>query len=263
MHEIASEHGEELDHMLALVHWFMLILAVGWGIFMIYVLIRFNARRNKKASYSGITNHFSTHVEMGVVIVEVVLLLGFAFPLWAARVEKFPDSPDVVKVRAVGQQFLWTFHYAGKDGMMGQVDLDEINAGGNPVGLVREPNALDDFAVPNTLKLPKGRRVIVQVTSKDVIHGLALVPMMIQQDAIPGQEVPMWFTPTKTGEWDIVCAQLCGASHGQMKATLEVVEPEEYDAWVESQPPMLKPEAPEKTAGAASPESSKGAVASN
>jgi cytochrome c oxidase subunit II len=63
--------------------------------------------------------------------------------------------------------------------------------------------------------------------------------MFIQQDAVPGREIPMWFVPTRTGEWDIVCAQLCGAGHAQMAATLRVIEPEEFDQWFASQQPML------------------------
>lgn len=248
MPEIASRHGEDLNHMLEMLHWFMGILLIGWTLFLIFVLWYFRQKKNPKANYHGITNHFSTHVEVGVVIVEVVLLVGFAFPLWGARVNEFPTGEDVVKVRAVGEQFRWTFHYAGPDGQMGLIDHRVMDSGANAIGLVREdPNATDDFTTVNELVLPKDRPVVIQVTSKDVIHGLALIPLMIQQDAIPGTEVPMWFTATKTGEWDIVCAQLCGAGHAKMVATVKVVEGEEYDEWFAGRQPMFPPEAP-KTA---------------
>jgi cytochrome c oxidase subunit 2 len=79
--------------------------------------------------------------------------------------------------------------------------------------------------------IPKGRKVVIQVTSKDVIHNLCLTPMRIQQDAIPGMEIPMWFVPTKTGKWDIVCAQLCGAAHAKMVAQLKCVDEAEYNEW--------------------------------
>ena len=169
----------------------------------------------------------------------VVLLLGFAFPLWAMRVDDIPkDDPDVLKIRAVGQAFLWNFHYTGPDKMMGLTDPYEYDT--NAVGLVADdPNAKDDFVTLGDLVLPKGRPVIIQVTSKDVIHGLALIPMFIQQDAIPGREVPMWFVPNKTGEWDIVCAQLCGAGHAKMKATVRVIDADEFDEWFAKQRPIL------------------------
>ncbi|MBL9154869.1 MAG: cytochrome c oxidase subunit II [Verrucomicrobiales bacterium] len=244
MTEVASEHGAAGNHMLAVLHWFMGALAVGWGLFLVYILWRFRAKKQPKAQYHGVTSHFSTHLEIGVVIVEVVLLLGFAYPLWAKRVDDMPkDDPNVLRIRAVGEQFRWTFHYAGADKMVGLTDPFRISAATNAIGLVSEdPNAKDDFITINDLVIPKGRPVIIQVTSKDVIHGLALVPMFIQQDAVPGREIPMWFVPTKTGEWDIVCAQLCGAGHAQMAATLRVVEAEEFDQWYASQTPMLPKE---------------------
>ncbi|MCB1230416.1 MAG: cytochrome c oxidase subunit II [Verrucomicrobiae bacterium] len=239
MTDIASEHGAVANHMLAVLHWFMGALTVGWGLFLIYIIWRFRSKKSPKANYHGVTSHFSTHLEIGVVIIEVVLLLGFAFPLWAMRVDDIPkDDPEVLRIQAVGQTFLWNFHYTGPDKMMGLTDPRLYNT--NAVGLVADdPNAKDDFVTLGDLVLPKGRPVIIQVTSKDVIHGLALVPMFIQQDAIPGREIPMWFVPNKVGEWDIVCAQLCGAGHAKMKATIRVVEPEEFDQWFAGQRPLL------------------------
>lgn len=241
MHEVASRHGDVGNHMLALIHWFMAILFVGWSTFLVVVLVKFNRKKNPKANYKGITSHFSTHVEVGVVIVEVVLLLGFAFPLWATRsdAKERPTGDDVVNLRAVGEQYRWTFHYAGKDNMVGMTSHERLS-GSNPVGIVKEdPNGADDFVSVNELVLPRGRPVVIQVTSKDVIHGLAITPMFIQQDAIPGSEIPMWFVPEKEGEWNIVCAQLCGAGHAQMVAFVKVVSPEEYDEWYAAQNPLL------------------------
>jgi len=243
MAEVASEHGDMVDHFLEMVHWVMGILFIGWTGFLIYILFRFNQKANPKAIYKGMSSHFSTHVEIAVVIVEVVLMLGFAFPLWAARTEGIPTGDDVLKIRAVGEQFRWTFHYAGKDGKMGLIDKSVMSST-NGIGLVKQdPNAQDDFISLSELVLPMGQAVIVQVTSKDVIHGLAPVPLMTQQDAIPGREIPMWFTATKTGEWDIVCAQLCGAGHANMVAKVKVMPKEEFDEWLASQGPMFPPAA--------------------
>ncbi|MEX2580644.1 MAG: cytochrome c oxidase subunit II [Verrucomicrobiales bacterium] len=244
MHEIASKHGHVGNHMLAAVHWFMAILFVGWSMFLGFVIYRFRRKKSPKAKYEGITSHFSFHVEVGVVIVEVVLLLGFAFPLWAKRADKQerPVGENVVNLRAVGEQFRWSFHYAGADKKVGLTGYDRLS-GANPVGLVAEdPNATDDFVSINELVIPVGRPVVIQVTSKDVIHGLAIVPMFSQQDAIPGAEIPMWFEAEKEGEWDIVCAQLCGAGHAQMVAYVRAVSGEEFDEWYAAQNPLLPQE---------------------
>jgi len=241
MHDIVSKHGATGNHMLGLIHWFMAVLFVGWTAFLGVILWKFRAKKNPKASYKGIDSHFSTHLEVGVVIVEVVLLMGFAFPLWAQRSDKNvrPQGDEVVNLRAVGEQYRWTFHYAGKDKAVGMTSYDRITAA-NPVGMVEEdPNSHDDFITINDLVLPKGRPAVIQVTSKDVIHGLAIKPMFSQQDAIPGSEIPMWFVPEETGEWNIVCAQLCGAGHAKMVAYVSVVEEEEFEEWYASQNPLL------------------------
>lgn len=233
--EAASKHAGQIDHMLEVVHWFMLFLFVGWTCFFFFVIFRFHRSRHPKASYGGMKSHFSTHLEVLVVIIEIVLLLGFAFPLWSQRVDAMPspDDPNVVRIRAVAQQFSWNFHYAGEDGRFGLIRPDRIDST-NAVGLVKEDiNAYDDFISPELI-LPKDRVAVIQVTSKDVIHGLALHPMRHQQDAIPGKEIPMFFEPTKTGQWDVVCAQLCGANHARMVAQLKVQEQEEYDEWFKS-----------------------------
>ena len=234
--ELASEHGELVDHMLGLVHWFMLLLFIGWSIFLCIVFYRFNQKRNPKGDYHGVRGHASTHIEIGVVIVEAILLLGFAFPLWAKQSVDYPTSPDTVKLRALGEKFLWNFQYAGNDHMLGAMSVKHINPStGNPTGKdPRDPNSKDGVVSPS-LKLPVNRPVIIDVRSKDVIHNLALVPMRAAQDATPGIHAHMWFKPVKTGTWDIICGQLCGPGHAQMKAVLEVVDQKEFDEWLKGQ----------------------------
>ena len=75
------------------------------------------------------------------------------------------------------------------------------------------------------------RNAILQITSTDVIHNYSIIPMRIQQDALPGKDIPMWFMPTKELETGVVCGQLCGENHGIMRGTMEVVSQKNYDAW--------------------------------
>lgn len=233
---LASEHGEMVDNMLELVHWVMLILFIGWSAFLVIVFTKFRASKNPKADFYGVRGHASTHVEIGVVIVEAILLLGFAFPLWAQQASEFPTGADVVKVRAVGEKFTWNFQYAGTDGTLGRMDLRLIDAAqGNVIGRdMKDPNGKDDFVKGGVLTLCAGRPVIIDVTSKDVIHNLAIVPMRAAQDATPGVRGHLWFTPTKVNEdgWDIICGQLCGVGHSQMKARVIVVDPKAFDEFI-------------------------------
>ena len=231
-----SLHGQQVDHMLDVVHWFMIALFIGWTIFFFYCIFRFWHRNQPKASYHGVKSHLSSHLEVGVIIVEAVLLLGFAFPLWAERVDHWKEVQklDPVRVRVVGWQFGWTYHYAGADGKFGRIDPAKITAVGD-IGLdLDDPNALDDFVNP-ILKLPVSRPAVLNVTSTDVIHNYHIVPMRIQQDAIPGREIPMWFTPVKEIETYVVCGQLCGEGHGNMIGRMEVVPADDFQSWFDAQ----------------------------
>lgn len=256
---LASEHGEMVDNMLELVHWVMLILFVGWSVFLVIVFVKFRQEKSPKADYYGVRGHATTHIEIGVVIVEAILLLGFAFPLWSQQSAQYPTGKDVIKIRAVGEKFTWNFQYAGTDGTLGRMDLNLIDAAnGNIIGRdMKDPNGKDDFVKGGVLTLCEGRPVIIDVTSKDVIHNLCLTPMRAAQDATPGVRGHLWFTPTKANEdgWDIICGQLCGVGHSQMKARLIVLKPKDFDAFIKegSADALKKLEAPASTPPAAAP----------
>ena len=110
----ASQHGYQIDHIIEFCHWFMGALFVGWSAFFLYVLWRFRKKRNPTASHEGVTSGISTHSEFAVVLIEAVLLIGFAIPLWAKRVNAFPPDKDAIHVGVEGQQFSWNFHLPGR-----------------------------------------------------------------------------------------------------------------------------------------------------
>lgn len=236
LQENFSEHGGEVDHLIVVVHWFMLALFVGWTIFFFVCLFKFWHKKNPKASYDGVRNHYSSHVEVAVIIIEAVLLIGFAFPLWKSRVDSWEtvQERNPARVRVVGWQYGWTYHYPGLDGKFGRTDAALI-AGGNDLGIdYSDPNAHDDFITP-VLKIPVQRPAVLNIGTKDVIHNYAIVPMRVQQDAIPGKEIAMWFTPVKPIETFVVCAQLCGEGHANMVGSLEAIPAADYDEWSKSQ----------------------------
>ncbi|MDX6766836.1 MAG: cytochrome c oxidase subunit II [Candidatus Methylacidiphilales bacterium] len=257
--ENASAHGLFIDHMLEVVHWFMLALFIGWSIFLVYCLWRFHASNNPKASYAGNKSKFSTHVEIGVVAIEAMLLMGFAFPIWAQRVarDQFPDVKTAVRVQAVAEQFGWNFHYPGPDNQFGRRALSLVSAA-NPVGLdPADPAGQDDFVAKNSMALPVNQPAIVYISSKDVIHNYNVKNFRIGQDAIPGMQVPVWFTPIKEGSYEIVCAQLCGSGHANMVGIVEVQPAADYQSWLKSKAPTVAP-APAAQASLSSPVAPKG-----
>ena len=227
----ASLHGYAIDSMLEMLHWFMAVLFVGWGSFYFYTLWRFHHKKNPKANYVGTTSHLPTKLEGGVLVLEVVLLMAFAAPIWANRVDQFPTGPNVTHLRAVGQQFLWNFQYTGPDGQFGKRDPKLVSTS-NQLGLDRsDPAAADDLTAIGEMHLPVNQPCIIDVMSKDVIHDFCIPNMREAQDAIPGSIIPMWFIPVKTGTYEIVCAQLCGNNHSLMKGTLVVDTAADYKKW--------------------------------
>jgi len=231
----ASAHAAEVDQMTILVHWVMLLLFVGWGAFFLYTLVRFRQGANPKANYHGVKSHFSRYNEIGVAIIEGVLLVAFAIPVWAARVDAFPSEAESTVVRVVAEQFAWNVHYPGTDGQFGRTDIKLVDAN-NPIGLDRtDPSAKDDFNSINQLALPVDRPAIIHLSSKDVIHSFSLIQMRVKQDAVPGISIPVWFTPTMTGDWEINCSQLCGLGHYRMRGFYSIKTQADYEAWLQEQ----------------------------
>jgi len=240
--ELASAHGGQIDSLIGWMHVFMLILFVGWGTFLIYCLVRFRASRQPVADYTGVTSHNSTYAEIGVVIVEAVLLIGFAIPLWAARIDDRPPESESLVVRVTGEQFAWNAHYAGPDGVFGPTDVNLIDLQTNPLGLDRsDPAGMDDVTTLNQIYLPVDTPIIVMLMSKDVIHSFGVPELRVKQDAMPGLTVPIWFIPTvttaemrsRTGnpefQYEIACAQLCGLGHYRMRGFVTIETAEEFE----------------------------------
>jgi cytochrome c oxidase subunit 2 len=244
--ELASAHGGQIDTLIGWTHAFMLILFVGWSAFMAYVLVRFRRSRQPVASYAAVTSHTSNVVEVGVLVIEMVLLFGFSIPIWAARVDHLPAESDALVVQVTGEQFAWNIHYAGPDGKFGRTDIKLIDLQSNPLGLDRsDPAAKDDVTTVNQLYLPANKPVIVKLRSKDVIHSFGVPEFRVKQDAVPGLTIPIWFVPNVTTEemrartgnaefqYEIACAQLCGLGHAHMRGFVTVVSPEEFQKWLD------------------------------
>ncbi len=132
----------------------------------------------------------------------------------------------------VAEQYAWNVHYPGDDGRFGRTRNDLISPE-NALGLDRsDPDARDDVAAVNELHMPVNVPVIVYLTSKDVVHSFTLPQMRVKQDAIPGSVQVVWFTPTRTGDWEVVCSQLCGLAHYRMRGLYTVQSDADFRAWL-------------------------------
>lgn len=231
--ELASEHGKALDELTGYVHVLMFVLFVGWLIYFIAAVVKFRKGANPKADYVGVKSHMSTYLEIGVAVVEGVLLVGFAIPLWARAVDHFPTAADnPIEIQIMAQQFAWNAHYAGTDGKWGKQNIT-FAAATNPFGLdPADPAGKDDVTcLREDFLLPVDRHIICKISSMDVIHCFKLTQMRVTQDAIPGMSIPVHFKPTRIGDYEITCAQLCGNLHSTMRGSFKVVSQADYDKW--------------------------------
>ena len=234
-----SAHGADIDRMLVDVHWLMLVLFVFWGCFFLYTLYRFRAGRHPKARYIGLRSRWPLYTVAIVVAVELFDLFGLSIPAWARWANPLPALSKPLEVHIIGEQFAWNVHYPGADGVFGKADIKLVNAD-SPLGLdPSDPHGNDDVIALNELHVEVNRPALIRVTSKDVIHSFKLPVMRAEQDAIPGFDVPIHFTPVRTNngeQWEIACAQLCGLGHYRMRGALVVDTHDELQKWLSEQP---------------------------
>ena len=235
-----SAHAADIDRVLWLVHALMAALFVGWGAYFVWVLVRFRASRQRAADPAGAQGHFASYVEAGVVVAEAVLLVGIALPIWFARTSAQPAAQDAVVIRVVAEQFTWNVHYPGADGRFGPASVPLISAN-NPLGLDRrDPLGRDDITLQGQIHVPINRPIVIQLSSKDVIHSFGIHALRVKRDAIPGVLAPVWFTPTTAGTFDIACSQLCGIGHYRMRGQLIVETEEAFRKFLATEAAALK-----------------------
>ena len=254
-----SVDGPAIDDVIVLTHWLMLVLFIGWGAFFIVSLVKFRSSKNPNADHDGVKSHFSSVLEVVVAVIEMMLLVGFALPIWASRINDVPEvNSGAVHARVVAQQFAWNIHYPGEDGIFGQTRPNLVDEVENPIGLDRSSTGgADDFVTINQLHIPVDTKIRLDLTSKDVIHSFSLPELRVKQDAIPGMIIPVHFEATMTTEeflaemvgtpregkgLEIACAQLCGLGHYRMRGFLTIHDDQGYVDWIEEQKAYIEEE---------------------
>ena len=231
---IASNWGL-MDDTVNLTFWVTGAVFVAVNLFMAYAIIRYRHRkgREQRAEYQPEYKKLEWWLT-GLTTVGVIAMLAPGLAVWA----KFVTVPeDAALVEAIGQQWAWSFRLPGEDGVLGAVDVGRIGPD-NPFGLDEsDPASLDDVLVAGPeLHLPLGQPVKLLLRSKDVLHNFTVPQFRVKMDMVPGMTTFMWLTPTRTGEFEILCEELCGVGHFIMRGRVVVDEPEAYAAWLASQP---------------------------
>ncbi len=229
---IASNWGY-IDWTIDLTFWITGIVYVVVLLFMAYCLWRFRYREGKKAEYDPENTKLEWLLTGGTTIGVAALLIPGLF-VWSQYVT-VPE--EAVDVEVVGQQWIWSFRIPGADGILGQSDARRIDAD-NPFGLdPDDPNGQDDILIDagEDLHLPLGQPVRMLLRSIDVLHDFYVPQFRAKMDLVPGMITYFWLTPTRTGTFDILCAELCGVGHHEMRGLVVVEEEGAYQAWLAEQ----------------------------
>lgn len=228
----AASHGEVLDGQ------FNVTLIVTGVVFVVaqlalgYLVLRYKARPGAKATYS----HGDNRLEVVWTVATAVLFFLMVFPgqgIWADLYIR--EAPaDALRIEVTGQQFAWNIRYPGADGLFGATKPELINdSTGNPLGLdFDDPAAQDDLVLP-VMAIPVNRPIELLLRSKDVTHAFFVRELRIKQDTVPGLVIPLRFTATDTGNFEIACAELCGLGHHQMRSFIEVLSDADYLQWLQ------------------------------
>lgn len=241
----ASSYADRIDFGIRLIHWAMVGIFVLWSIFFIYLLLKYRKRagipaeRDHEETPGGQAGRLgvlkSLAPDLAVTVFELILIVFYAIPAWTSIKVNFPTDEETVRIDVIAEQFAWNAHYPGKDGRMGRRDPRLVHFN-NPIGLDREdPAAADDILTANEIHMPVGKRTLIRLSSKDVIHSFFVPQFRIKQDAVPGMLVPVWVEPTVAGVYPITCSQLCGFAHSLMIGSVVAESPAEFEAWLAAQ----------------------------
>ena len=226
--EAATKGAKKVDALLNFIFYLTATVFVLTQTVYIYYLVKYRRRPGSKAYYS----HGNNKLELIWTAVPTAIFLGlviYSNRLWAELHSPPPD--DAVKIDVVSYQFGWDFRYAGADGQLGAIDVHSYSVD-NKFGLVPDDAAGDDDFSSTELVIPVGRAAHIYLHSRDVIHSFYVPEFRLYQAAVPGRTIAwVWFEPTRTGNFELACSQICGSGHYNMKAPIRVVSQEEFEKW--------------------------------
>jgi len=228
-----SQHGQAYDAQFNVTLWVTGVIFFLAQVALGYAIIKFRDKGGT-AKYS----HGNNVLEAVWTSATALLFIGLVLAgtrIWAAV--HFAEAPtDALRIEVMSKQFAWAFRYAGPDGKFGRTDLKQINdQGGNPFGIDEKDPAGKDDLTSASIKVPAGKPILLILRSRDVIHNFFVRELRLKQDIVPGMEIPFHFQADQIGVYEVPCSELCGLGHHQMRTTLEVMSPENFEKWKQEQ----------------------------
>jgi cytochrome c oxidase subunit 2 len=233
---IASNWGY-IDDTIVLTFWITGTVFIAVILFMAYCALRYKHRAGVRSEYRP----ENKKLEWWLTIVTTVGVAGMLIPglfVW----NQFVTVPaEATEIEVMAKQWSWSFRTPGKDGKLGTTNVRLVNAD-NPFGIdPKDRNGQDDVLVDgDNLHLPLDKPIKVLLRSLDVLHDFYVPQFRAKMDMVPGAVTYFWFTPTRTGTFDILCFELCGVGHHTMRSQVVVEAQAAYDGWLGKQTTFKK-----------------------
>ncbi|MGH6761085.1 MAG: cytochrome c oxidase subunit II [Phyllobacterium sp.] len=227
-----ASNWQYIDDTIIITFWITGIVFVAVVLFVAYCVLRFRHRPGNKAMYEPESTKLEGWLAT-ITAIGVAAMLAPGLFVWN-RFITVPEGAAAVEV--VGQQWLWSFRLPGKDGRLGTVETSNVSPE-NPLGLnTSDASALDDIIIEGgELHLPIGKPVQLHLRSLDVLHNFYVPEFRAKMDMLPSMVTYYWITPTRTGTFEVLCAEYCGTAHPQMRGTVIIDSEEDYQAWLQEQ----------------------------
>ncbi len=234
---LASNWGS-IDTMLIITLVVTGLAFIGVNVVLAYFVFRYRVKEGQTAIFLPDQPKLEK-VLLYITSLGIIVLLAPGLFVYS----RFISPPrEAMVVEVVGQQWTWGYRYPGGDEQLGRADPRLIGPQ-NPFGLdLDDPASQDDILIApgGQLHLPVGKPVLLEIRAKDVLHSFYVPQFRIKMDAVPGLVTKLWFTPTKTGTFEVLCAELCGIGHFNMKSAVVVEGPEEFERWLKEQPTVAQ-----------------------
>lgn len=248
---IASNWGY-IDNTLVITFWITGAVFTAVILFMAYCVYRFRHREGNRAAYEPENRRLESWLTV-VTALGVTAMLAPGLFVWS-RFITVPD--DATEVEVVAQQWQWSYRLPGADGKLGTSNARLVGPD-NPLGInPDDPNSKDDVVVEAAdLHLPVGKPVKMLLRSIDVLHDFYVPEFRGRMDMVPGMVTYFWFTPTRIGSFEVLCAELCGVGHAFMRGVVKVDDEQDYAVWLGQQRTFAQLTAPAKVGALAEPAS--------
>ncbi|KQT08056.1 c-type cytochrome [Ramlibacter sp. Leaf400] len=227
-----ASNWSTIDTTITITFWVTGLVFVAISLFMAWAVIRYRHRPERRADYQPENRRLESWL-LVLTGMGVAAMLAPGLVVWADII-KVPQNAQVVEVMA--QQWHWAYRLPGQDGQLGTVHSRFVSDT-NPFGMnPADPHGRDDILLASPeLHVPLGQPIKLLLRSKDVLHNFAVAQLRVKMDLVPGLVTYSWFTPTRTGGFDLLCEELCGVGHFAMRGRIVVDEPAAYQAWLGQQ----------------------------